>query len=45
VPLRVVQRGGDQVADEVTAQATIEERQLLKSLNWWDGFEIGRAHV
>jgi amino acid transporter len=28
------------VADEVTAQATIEERQLLKSLNWWDGFVI-----
>ena len=25
---------------EVTAQATIEERQLLKSLNWWDGFVI-----
>ena len=29
------------MADEVTAQATIEERQLLKSLNWWDGFVIG----
>jgi amino acid transporter len=28
------------VASEVTAQATIEERQLLKSLNWWDGFVI-----
>ena len=28
------------MADEVTAQATIEERQLLKSLNWWDGFVI-----
>jgi amino acid transporter len=28
------------VADEVTAQATIEERHLLKSLNWWDGFVI-----
>jgi amino acid transporter len=25
---------------EVTAQATIEERQLLKSLHWWDGFVI-----
>jgi amino acid transporter len=28
------------VAGEVTAQAAIEERQLLKSLNWWDGFVI-----
>ncbi|MGI8617082.1 MAG: APC family permease [Actinomycetota bacterium] len=28
------------MTDEVTAQATIEERQLLKSLNWWDGFVI-----
>jgi amino acid transporter len=28
------------VASEVTAQATIEERHLLKSLNWWDGFVI-----
>ena len=28
------------MADEVTAQATIEERHLLKSLNWWDGFVI-----
>ncbi|HJQ71895.1 MAG TPA: APC family permease [Actinomycetota bacterium] len=28
------------MASEVTAQATIEERQLLKSLNWWDGFVI-----
>jgi amino acid transporter len=33
--------GRDQVADEVTAQATIEERHLLKSLNWYDGFVIG----
>ena len=29
------------MADEVTAQATIEERHLLKSLNWYDGFVIG----
>ena len=28
------------MADEVTAQAVIEERHLLKSLNWWDGFVI-----
>ena len=28
------------MASEVTAQATIEERHLLKSLNWWDGFVI-----
>ena len=29
------------MAEEVTAQATIEERHLLKSLNWYDGFVIG----
>ena len=30
----------DKVTGSAMAEATIEERQLLKSLNWWDGFVI-----
>ncbi|HET9249678.1 MAG TPA: amino acid permease, partial [Actinomycetota bacterium] len=30
----------DEHTGSAMAEATIEERQLLKSLNWWDGFVI-----
>ena len=30
----------DRYTGSAMAEATIEERQLLKSLNWWDGFVI-----
>ena len=30
----------DRFTGSAMAEATIEERQLLKSLNWWDGFVI-----